>query len=207
MDVRLRDRRLMRDGTVLGRKSEHVLCRTNGHEVTCFRDWMPRGSRHLIGHLLVDHRRYKPVIKSLPEVNAPFDSANIKTPGLIEPFSIANQTLTSLGEAFGSRFAEGCCEVWSLHDLLVVGVDGLQQSLDVGRTGMHSRSAQCRIHQAEARQEAQGRKATQRMLKISGGQVAGLEEENFCSRPLDLGVSCSSNGRVELAPPEVSLQC
>ena len=70
-------------------------------------DWMPYRSRHSVGHRLVDGIRYKSIIQTLPHVDPTADRCNVESPVPVEEFTIANEPVRTMSEAFGACFAEG----------------------------------------------------------------------------------------------------
>src|SRR5262245_57796815 len=109
----------------LGRDLENVIPGTDGHEMTGAVHRVPDGSRHLVGHRLVDGVRHQLVVQSLPHMDTPFDGRDVESPTTIEEFGIANQTVTAVREAFGERIEERGFDVRSKQDLAVVVVDGV----------------------------------------------------------------------------------
>ena len=124
---------------------------------------MPYRSRHSVSHRLVDGSRYKSIIHSLPHVDSPFDCSHVESPVPIEKFTVENEPVATLSEAFGACFAEGGFEIRLKQNLSIVVVDGFPQLLDVGPAEMFGGYANGRVHQAEARFEMQCEKSPQRI--------------------------------------------
>ena len=126
-------------------------------------NWMPYRSRHSVSHRFIDGSRYKPIIHSLPHVDSPFDCSHVESPTPIEQFSVANQPVATLSEAFGACFAEGDFETRLKQNLSIVIVDGFPQSFDVGPVEVFGGDAKGRVHEAEARLKMQGEEPPQRV--------------------------------------------
>ena len=83
---------------LLGRDGEHVIACTDGHEMTGSLDLMPYRSGHPNSHRSVDGSRDKPIVRTLPHVDRPFDGGHVKRPTPIEKFAVANQPVAALRE-------------------------------------------------------------------------------------------------------------
>src|SRR5689334_12344602 len=127
--------------------------------MTGFLDRVPYRSRHPLGHGLVDKGRDKPIVCSLPHVYVPPDRRHIEGPAAIQKLTVAYQSVTSLGEAFGAGFTERSSEFRLQQDPLIVVVDGLCHLLDEGAREAFGGQAKRRIHQAKTRLEAQREKS------------------------------------------------
>src|SRR5262245_48123794 len=147
----------------LGRDSEQFVPCTDSHKMTGPLNGMPYRSRHSVSHRFVDRSRYQSIIHSLPHVDSPFDCSHVESPTPIEEFSVANQPVTTLGEAFGACFAEGGLEIRLKQKLSVVVVDGFPQLFDVSPVEVFGGYAKGRVHEAEARFKMQGEESPQRV--------------------------------------------
>src|SRR5262245_34687569 len=143
-----------------------------------FFDRMPDRSRHSVSDGLVDERRNKPIIQSLPHVDPPFDCSNVESPIPIEELAVANQPVAALGEAFGAHFAEGGFEARSKQNLSIVIVDGFPHFLDVGFAEVLGGDAKGRVHEAEAGFKMQCEKSPQR---VGFGEVVRCPVVTECS--------------------------
>src|SRR4029077_13623284 len=90
---------------------------------------MPYRCWHSVSDGLVDGIRYKSVIESLPHMDSTFDGRDVESPAPIEEFSVANQPVGTVCEAFCARLGEGGFDIRSKQDLAVVVVDGFPQLL------------------------------------------------------------------------------
>ena len=86
---------------------------------------MPYRSRHSVSNHFVDGSRYKSIIQSLPHVDSPFDCCHVESPTPIEEFTVANEPVAALSEAFGACFAEGGFEVRLKQNPSIVVVDAV----------------------------------------------------------------------------------
>ena len=102
---------------------------------------------------LVDGIRYKSIIQTLPHVDPTADRCNVESPVPIEEFTIANQPVSTMSEAFGACFAEGGFEIRLNQDLSIVIVDGFQQLFEEGPVEVFGGDAKGCVHQSEARRE------------------------------------------------------
>ncbi|MCI0736191.1 MAG: hypothetical protein L0Y50_07960 [Beijerinckiaceae bacterium] len=126
-------------------------------------DWMPYRSGHSVSHSLVDGSRYKPIIHSLPHVNAPFDCCHVESPTPVEEFSVAHEPLATSSEAFGACVAEGGFEIQSKQNMPIVIVDGFPQLFGEGPTKVFGAYPKGRVHEAEARFKPQCEGSPQRV--------------------------------------------
>jgi hypothetical protein len=65
-------------------------------------DRVPYRSWHSVRHRLVDGVRHESIVKPLPHVNWAFDLRHVESPTPIEEFSIADEPVAAMSEAFGT---------------------------------------------------------------------------------------------------------
>jgi hypothetical protein len=87
---------------LLGRDSEDVIPCAHCHEMTGSLNRMPYRSWHSVGHRLVDGIRYESIVQSLPHVDWPLDLRHVESPTPVEEFSVADQPVAAMSEAFGA---------------------------------------------------------------------------------------------------------
>ncbi len=85
---------------------EYVVSLADGDEVPGAVDGMPDRTGHRVGDGLVDGIRNQLVVQSLPHVDRSLDLCDVESPLPIEQFSVADQSVGAVGEAFGARVAE-----------------------------------------------------------------------------------------------------
>ncbi len=65
-------------------------------------DGMPHRAGHCVGHGLVDRVRDEKIVQSLPQVDRPLYLLHVESPTPVEEFSVADQAVGTVGEAFGT---------------------------------------------------------------------------------------------------------
>src|SRR6476660_5752417 len=95
-------------------------------------NWMPYRTGHSVGHRLVDGIRYKSIVESLPHVDSPFDCCHVESPTPVEEFSVANQPVRTVSEAFCACVAEVGRDLGPKQNLSVVFVEAVLHLFDEG---------------------------------------------------------------------------
>ena len=139
----------------LGRYSEDFIPLAHCDEMTGALNGMPYRSWHSVGHRLVDGIRYESIVESLPHVDWPFDLRHVESPTPIEEFSITDEPVAAMGDAFGARVTEGSSDSGAQQNLSIVVVDSVPHLFDEGVAEVFGGDAKGRVHEAEAGFETQ----------------------------------------------------
>src|SRR6185295_11640474 len=124
---------------------------------------MPYRPGHSVSHRLVDRIRDKPVLQSLPHMDSPVNRRDIESPTPIEEFSVANQSVTAVREAFGAGVAERRCDLRPKQNLSVIVVDRFPQLFDEAVPKVFGGEAEAGVHEPEARPETQREGSAERV--------------------------------------------
>src|SRR5258708_40057391 len=126
-------------------------------------DWMPYRRGHSVGHRFVDGIGYKPIVESLPHVDSLFDCCHVESPTPVEEFSVANEPVATVSEAFGACVGESTSNLGPEQDLSVVIVEGASRLVDEGSAEVFGGDAEARVHETKCGFETQRESAPHRV--------------------------------------------